>query len=71
MEHIYDEIKERHHQKLRVPAAIISSIMFTFLITVFLMMTNNYIQSSEQLSQDLSVVSNTAEIRNSSIAASN
>ncbi|HQS25023.1 MAG: hypothetical protein B7Y11_02580 [Sphingobacteriia bacterium 24-36-13] len=71
MEHIYEEIKERHHQKLRVPAAIISSIMFTFLITVFLMMTNNYIQSSEQLSQDLSVVSNTAEIRNSSIAASN
>lgn len=62
MEHIYEEIKERHHQKLRVPAAIISSIMFTFLITVFLMMTNNYIQSSEQLSQDLSVVSNTAEI---------
>ncbi len=71
MEHVYEEIKERHHQKLRVPAAIISSIMFTFLITVFLLMTNNYIQSSEQLSQDLSVVSNTAEIRNSSIAASN
>lgn len=71
MEHIYEEIKERHHQKLRVPAAIISSIMFTFLITVFLMMTNNYIQSNKESDQNLSVVSNTAENKNSIIAASN
>jgi len=71
MEHIYEEIKERHHQKLRVPAAIISSIMFTFLITVFLMMTNNYIQSNKESDQNLSVVSNTAENNNSIIAASN
>ncbi|HLD54145.1 MAG TPA: hypothetical protein VJA82_12625 [Sediminibacterium sp.] len=71
MEHIYEEIKERHHQKLRVPAAIISSIMFTFLITVFLMMTNNYIQSSKESDQNLSVVSNTAENNLSIIAASN
>lgn len=71
MEHIYEEIKERHHQKLRVPAAIISSIMFTFLITVFLMMTNNYIQANKESDQNLSVVSNTAENNNSIIAASN
>lgn len=71
MEHIYEEIKERHHQRLRVPAAIISSIMFTFLVTVFLLMSNNYNQSDEQSAQDLSVVSNTAESSNSTIAASN
>lgn len=71
MEHIYEEIKERHHQKLRVPAAIISSIMFTFLIIVFLMMTNNYIQSSKESDQNLSVVSNTTENNLSIIAASN
>lgn len=35
------------------------------------MMTNNYTQSDEQSAQDLSVVSNTAESSNSTIAASN
>jgi len=71
MEHIYEEIKERHHRKLRVPSAIISSIMFAFLITVFLMMTNNYVKSDKQSAQSLSVVSNTTKLNNSIMAASN
>ncbi|MDO8995777.1 hypothetical protein [Sediminibacterium sp.] len=71
MEHIYEAIKEKHHRVLRVPAAIISSIMFTFLITVFLLMTNNYTKSDNQSAQNLSVVSNTTESSNSIIAASN
>lgn len=71
MEHIYEEIKNRHHQKLRVPAAIISSIMFVYLITVFLLMTTKYVKTADQSAQNLSVVSNAAETNNASIAASN
>ncbi len=71
MEHIYEEIKFRHHQKLRVPAAIISSIMFAYLITVFLLMTTKYVNPTDQSAENLSVVSNTTETTNASIAASN
>jgi hypothetical protein len=71
MEHIYEEIKNRHHQKLRVPAAIISSIMFAYLITVFLLMTTTYVKTADQSAQNLSVASNSTEIRSATIAASN
>jgi len=71
MEHIYEEIKNRHHKKLRVPAAIISSIMFAFLITVFLLMTNNYDNKTDQSDQNLSAVGNSERTSNASIAASN
>ncbi|MDP3394488.1 hypothetical protein [Sediminibacterium sp.] len=71
MEHIYEEIKERHHRSLRVPAAIISYIMFAFLVTVFLVTTNYYDKSTEQSAQDLSVAGNTATSSNSTTAASN
>jgi nitrogen fixation protein FixH len=71
MEHIYEEIKNQHHLKYRVPAAVISSIMFSFLITVFLLMTNNSIKSPEQVAQNLFVTSNTANTTTAVNAANN
>jgi len=45
MEHIYEEIKNRHHQKFRLSAAVISSIVFTYLVTVFLLLTNSIVKN--------------------------
>lgn len=71
MEHVYEEIKFRHHQKLRVPAAIIGSIMFSFLITVFLLMSNRSEETDDQTNEKPAAVSNTAGSSITSVAASN
>lgn len=71
MEQIYEEIKYRHQKKLSVPAAIISSIMFSFLIAVFLLMATGNQKTDDQSNENLSAVSNTTENSNASIAASN
>jgi hypothetical protein len=67
----YDEVKIRHIKLLSLPSAIISSIMFIFLISVFLLMTNEYGLSDKQSAQNLSVVSNTTNITTAANAVNN
>jgi hypothetical protein len=67
----YNEVKIRHLKLLIVPSEIIRSIMFNFLISVFLLMTNKNGLSDMQSAQNLSVVSNTANITTEASAANN
>ncbi|WP_026764645.1 hypothetical protein [Sediminibacterium salmoneum] len=53
MDHIYEEIKNRHHQKFRLSAAVISSIVFTYLVTVFLLLTNSIVENASSTNKSL------------------
>ncbi|WP_438945264.1 hypothetical protein [Sediminibacterium sp.] len=53
MEQIYEEIKNRHHQKHRLSAAIISSIVFAYLVTVFLLLTNSIVKNNSSTDESL------------------
>jgi len=66
MDQIYEEIKNRHHQRFRLSAAIISSIVFTYLVTVFLLLTNSIVENASSTDETLvatqfAAKSNTAE----------
>lgn len=53
MDHIYEEIKNIHHQRYRLSAAVISSIVFAYLITVFLLLTNSIVKNTRESDKSL------------------
>lgn len=61
MEHIYEEIKNKHHQRYRLSAAVISSIVFTYLVTVFLLLTNSLVKNTGETKENLTASQFTAK----------